>query len=110
MGTTVKYLDAKVDFLKALQEREKEFNEKDKIQFPHSQPATFSIMNGSKFDRVVRHSHGSKSAYAFINRITGGIIKVASWKQPDIKKYERGNIFNENCLEGTERFGVVYLR
>ena len=110
LDTKLKYQITLQNFLTKLQARENEYNEKDREQFPYSNPATFFVMRGRKYDRIVRQSHGSRSAYAFIDKITGGIIKCASWKQPEPKKYERGNIFNDDCLTGTKRFGVVYLK
>lgn len=106
------YREALINFLSKLQEREVELTNKDKQNkyMSFATPATFSVMSGSKYDRIVRTYGGSMSAYAFIDKKTGAIMKVASWKQPDVKKYERGNIFNEDCLRGTTRYGVVYLK
>ena len=104
------YREALQNFLIKLQKRENGHNDIDKEQFPHAVPASFNVMSGRKFDRIIRVYHGSRSAYAFINKETGGIIKCASWRQPEPKQYERGNIFKEDCLAGTNRYGVVYLK
>jgi len=107
------YRIALQNFLGKLQERENKYvQEVDLKQFPHNtpNPASFSVMSGRKYDRIVRHTYGQRSAYAFIHKETGAILKASSWNQPDPAKYQRGNIYAENCLAGTERYGVVYLR
>lgn len=109
----ITYLSALTTFLRLLTERDEEFCKKEDIHygaFSEKRRATFSVMEGKKYDRIVRTSWGSRSAYAFIDRNTGAIIKCASWNKPEPKKYERGNIYAENPLNGTERFGVVYIK
>jgi hypothetical protein len=71
----------------------------------------FTAQFGSKYIRVVAHYHNPAdggSAYCFIERATGNVLKTATWKAP--AKHVRGNI-----LEGPEKFGLtqygaVYLR
>lgn len=58
---------------------------------------------GRKFVRVVSDS----SAYCFIERATGNILKPASFKTP--AKGSRGNIYGENPLAGCGPYGVQYL-
>lgn len=71
---------------------------------------------GSKFVRIVRvvthipsGQTQSRSAHCFVEKSTGNILKAAGWAAPD-KKNPRGNIFNQNNLEGVTQYGVVYLR
>jgi hypothetical protein len=110
----MEYREALINFLSKVQERENiHENTVGKTQFPmlEPSPATFHVIKGRKFDKVVRKSKGNnESVYAFINKETGGIIKPAGWKQPEPNKLERGNIFNEDCLAGTNRYGVDYIR
>jgi hypothetical protein len=65
---------------------------------------------GKKYDRVVKSTPGrdDASAYCFIDRTTGDILKPASWKSP--APHPRGNIFGANPLAGTGHHGVAYLR
>lgn len=94
-------------FIEALTNREIEYK---KTHFKGNlEPATFEVHSGRVFDKVVRVDNGH-SVYCFINKTTGGIVKAASWKAPEPKKRERGNIFNVNPLDGCDIYGVVYLR
>lgn len=38
----------------------------------------------------------------------GDILKAETWKKP--AKHPRGNVFNENPLEGVNEYGANYLR
>jgi hypothetical protein len=51
---------------------------------------------------------GSKSAYCFIDTLTGDVLKAATWKGPT--KHARGNIFDSNPISGCGPHGTVYLR
>lgn len=95
------YREALLNFVSKLQERATVANPQH--------PNTFEVKNGRKYDKIICCSHGNISVYAFIDKETGGILKPAGWKQPEPKKYERGNIFNENPLEGTNQYGVDYI-
>lgn len=59
---------------------------------------------GPKYVRVWKGS----SAYAFIEKATGNILKPGGWKAPEPKKIIRGNIYAENPLDGCGPYGVIY--
>lgn len=108
-----KYETAIDNFLTKLKQREDVWNkiECEKNNWvEHRNKTEFSFESATKYDKVFRKSWGQKSIYCFINKATGGIIKAATWKAPEPKKYERGNIYNDDCLKGTERYGVVYYK
>jgi len=98
------YEDALTNFLFLLEKREKEHYAR---MFPNLTPGRFEVDRGRKFDKIV-HITNQTSVYAFIKKENGAILKAASWRAPEPKQYERGNIFNENPLEGTNEYGVNY--
>lgn len=49
-----------------------------------------------------------KSAYCFIDTLTGDVLKVATWRGPT--KHARGNIFDSNPISGCGPHGTEYLR
>ena len=64
--------------------------------YPNSTPPLLEIEQGPRYVRVVRADQGgsaARSAHAFIDKITGDVLKPASWKTP--AKWARGNIFDE---------------
>lgn len=67
------------------------------------------LEHGPKYVRVVTGGEGHRSAYAFIEKATGNILKPGGWKGPEPKKIVRGNIFNANPLEGCGPYGVAYV-
>ena len=49
------------------------------------------------------------SAYCFVDRTNGDVLKAASWKAP--AKHARGNIFDDsNGLKFMSAYGAAYLR
>jgi len=78
------------------------------INFPNLKPTKIELMPGNKYIKVVRFD--SRSVYCFIDKANGNILKPASWKAPEPKKIPRGNIFNNNPLEGCGVYSVDYLR
>lgn len=74
-------------------------------QFPNypEDPPILSIdPNGKKYVRIVRKG----SAYCFIDKTNGDILKAASWKAP--AKGARGNIYAADPLAGVTPYGAVY--
>jgi hypothetical protein len=64
---------------------------------------------GSRYIRIVKVDPSSRSAFAFIDKTNGDVLKVASWKAP--AKKSRGNIFDEfNGLKYVGAYGPAYLR
>ena len=50
-----------------------------------------------------------RSAYAFIERATGNVLKPGTWKAPEPKKIPRGNIYKTG-EEGVTEYGAKYVR
>ena len=73
---------------------------------PHSLAApAFRSDEGKRYVKVVRNT----SAYCFIDKTNGDVLKAASWKSP--AKHARGNIFDEhNGLKHMGPYGPAYLR
>lgn len=70
---------------------------------------------GPRYVRIVREVHVvpsgeliSRSAWAFVDKRTGDILKPHGWKGP--AKHARGNIFSENPIAGVGPYGAQYLR
>ena len=67
---------------------------------------TISMMVGRKYIRIVTEdSPGSRSAFCFIDKETGDVLKTASWKKP--AKHARGNIFTDEL--GVGACGAHYM-
>lgn len=74
-------------------------------------PPILTIKQGSKFIKIVSVDAGrtSGSAWAFINKENGDVMKPATFKAP--AKHSRGNIFDENNgMAGVSPYGPAYLR
>jgi hypothetical protein len=71
---------------------------------------TISVDAGSKFYRIVSTGALQRSAYCFVNKTNGDILKAASWKTP--AKHVRGNIFDANYGWGKAviEYGARYMR
>jgi len=73
------------------------------------------IIEGQKYVRVVaKDVHNgevvreSGSAYCFVEKATGNVLKAASYKAP--AKGIRSNIYSRDCgASGVTPFGTVYL-
>lgn len=64
------------------------------------------IDDGKKFVRV-KAVYAQTSAWAFINKTNGDVLKPASWKAP--AKGARGNIFDDkNGLGRVDAYGPAY--
>jgi hypothetical protein len=61
---------------------------------------------GKKYIRIICDT-GQKSAFCFIQKDNGDVLKTASWSTP--AKHARGNIYQLGN-EGVERYGAIYLR
>jgi hypothetical protein len=74
-------------------------------------PEKIRVEYGTKYARLVRYEEGvelSGSAYGFIDRLNGDLLKADGWKKP--AKHARGSIFNENPLTGCGPYGMAYRR
>lgn len=74
-----------------------------------------TLEEGVKFVRVVRGEKNrqsgevtGRSVYCFIRKDNLDILKAAGWKSP--AKHARGNLRNENMMNGCGPYGVAYLR
>lgn len=77
--------------------------------FPNLVPPTYEVERGPRYARVVRlERHGGRSAYCFVDRTTGDLLKPRGWKGP--AKGARGSIFAADYLAGCGPYGVAYLR
>ena len=74
---------------------------------------SFTYDVGRKYIRVWAIGFsGGRSAYCFIDRETGDVLKTATWKAP-AKNGPRGNLYdgvgNTNCY-GVTQYGAYYFR
>ena len=70
--------------------------------------ATYSAQGAQKFDKIIRTSGGSPSAYAFVNRATGDLIKAAGWTAPaKSKKHPSGLAARYNLRDVEDRARAV---
>jgi hypothetical protein len=94
-------------FLKAAQDK---VNERYAPYAPR-QSATLSAEDGPKYTRIViTDNHGGRSAFCFIEKATGHILKASGWKTPE-KSSPRSNIRNSDFgASGITGYGAVYLR
>ena len=89
------YQDRLLKFLEMVQEKFDNGINKNKTTGQY----TISVEPGRKYDRIVITNFGNRSAFGFVNRENGDVLKSASWKTP--AKNSRGNIYNEDF--GTTR-------
>ncbi len=81
-------------------------------KYPLPFGATRKVEFGRKFARVYKVYKVGKgvgrSAYCFVDRSNGTILKTAGWKGP--AKGARGNIYAADPLAGVGMYGAAYLR
>ena len=97
------YNDALARFIEQLKIRDKEYNAKMNFNWQ----TNFEVMSGRINDKIVKIAHNRRSSYCYIEKSTGGIMK-GSWKRVEDHRH-RGNIYNENPLEGTNEYGTMYM-
>jgi len=75
-------------------------------------PPVLKTKTGSKFIKIISLQTAqslSGSAWAFINKENGDVLKPASWNVP--AKHARGNIFSaDNGMATMTPYGPAYLR
>ena len=96
------YDEAVIRFVKELEKKVGEYNKRN----GYLSTATFAVQKRRKFDKVIRHDSGT-SVYCYIDRATGGLLK-GNWKSVEDHR-ERGNIFNNDPLQGCDPYGLVYI-
>ena len=62
-------------------------------QFGTENGPKLSYEEGRRYWRIVSTASGSRSAFAFVDQMTGQVLKAAGWKAP-AKNFARGNIFD----------------
>jgi len=63
---------------------------------------------GPKYIKIIEQGN-QRSAFAFVDRETGDVLKTATWNSP--AKHARGNIFDQsNGLKYLGPYGMAYLR
>ena len=84
---------------------EKKVNEYISKSYPNCPPRVFSFKNNRLLIKIICDG----SAYAFIDKSNGDVLKPASWNAP--AKHARGNIFaDDNGLNCCGPYGIAYLR
>jgi hypothetical protein len=80
-------------FLSFAAHLEDKLSSSSKAKFPDCPSCwrTLSWEEGPKYVRLVVESGGSRSAYGFIEKASGDILKAESWKKP--AKHARGSIY-----------------
>jgi hypothetical protein len=81
-----------------------------KTHFKNLTPSTLVLEEGNRYVRVVSIEGGAnRSAWAFIDKTNGDILKPASWKSP--AKWARGNILDDkNGMGSMGPYGPAYLK
>ena len=81
-------MDRLVDWIKEINRRY--YNQ----HFPNLNPPTFRYQMGPTNIKVIVVGDDGKdqSVWCFVERASGAIMKAGSWKAPEPKRYERGNI------------------
>lgn len=73
--------------------------------FPNNAREVLTVKKGSRYFRIFKGG----SAYAFIDRFNGDVLKPATYKAP--ARHSRGNIFDENQgMKFMGPYGPAYLR
>jgi hypothetical protein len=109
--TAEEFAAALAGFLAASQ---KKVNERF-AQYSGHQRGEIQTETGPKYIRVidasfVNEQESSRSAFCFINRTTGDVLKPAGWKGPE-KRNPRSNIFADDFgASGITGYGTTYLR
>ena len=88
-------------FIKALNEKLSSFYNNKEIA------STVFYKEGKKYYKILQKTP-QISAYAFIEKETGNILKASGYSTP--AKGVRGNIFNENPLSCCEQYSITYWR
>jgi len=83
---------------------------KNHEKYKHLTPPTLRLEEGKRYIRIVSDDGPHHiSAWGFIDKTNGDVLKAASWKAP--AKHARGNLFDEwNGLKYITPYGPAYLR
>ena len=61
---------------------------------------------GARYIRIVSTSPDSRSAFGFVDKTNGDVLKAAGWKTP-ARNFARGNVFDEHKGVGRIRWTGV---
>ena len=79
--------------------------------YPNNPKVHLKAIQGSRYIKIVRQEIDStgRSAWAFIDRTNGDVLKPASWATP--AKHARGCIFDQwGGMKSIGPYGPAYLR
>jgi len=82
-----------------------------KLNYPNLKPNILVTTSGKKYVKVISkaQSGSGTSAWAFIDKSNGDILKPATWAAP--AKHARGNIFDQdNGTRSVTAYGPGYLQ
>jgi hypothetical protein len=93
-------------FLEGCKEKVAAYNER----FATVNPPSLVVEPGRRYIRIVSQiTTNQRSAWAFVDKTNGDVLKPASWKTP--AKHARGNVFDDhNGLKWIGPYGPAYLR
>lgn len=81
--------------------------------YPNIKPSTHTFKMGSKNIKIiiVNSNHCGQSAWGFVEKSTGKIMKAASWNAPDPARHARGNIYDKDSWTvWIGPYGPAYLK
>jgi len=67
----------------------------DTYKFEDFDKPTIRYEDGKRYVRIFTRHNGSRSAWAFVDKETGDVLKPHGWKGP-AKNFARGNIFDDD--------------
>jgi len=82
-----------------------------KLNYPNLKPNILVTTSGKKYVKIISKAQSGygTSAWAFIDKATGDILKPATWKAP--AKHARGNIYDQdNGVRSVTAYGPGYLQ
>jgi hypothetical protein len=84
------------------------YNDYMEEQFPKNDREEIEALEGGRYIRIIKNRGGYRSAYCFVDKTNGDILKAASWAAP--AKHARGNIFDKTTWKNVGPYGAVSLR
>jgi hypothetical protein len=82
--------------------------------FPTLTPNTIEVQPGRSYWKIVKvdgYNRG-QSVFGFVRKADGAILKAATWKAPYTRgnNYVRGYVMEDDALNKTTPYGVVYAQ
>ena len=82
--------------------------------FPTLKPNVIEVQPGRTYWKIVKVDghNGGQSVYGFVRKADGAILKAATWKAPYTRgnNYVRGYVMEDDALNKTTPYGVVYAQ